>query len=409
MPSLEDNPQIDAATIVAVEHQSLGSLLHNAETTGEKFTALITWFQASRLGRAVGRLTSGGGFLLAGGVAYAGIFSVFAALAIGWTVFMAVLGNNDELRESVMDSINNALPGILATGSNDGIVNPDDLVQDTALNLTSVIALVVLLWSALAVMTMLRLSIQRMFGIIGPPVNFAVGKLKDLTGFVMIGLAVVITSALGVAAGTLGKVVLDWLEIDGAVAGFVLRALSFLIAGLVDFAIFVFLFRVVAGAKPPKRDLVLGCAIAAIGSGVLRTLGTAAVGSVADDPILASAAAIVTLLVWINLLVRLTLFAAAFTANPPAPKVPKTAEELRFDEHPNYVTVSVPRTLDWDHQAITGALNPIPEEVAQVMEDTTEADPYWGGIVGWWKRRRIEKLEAKLTQAKLDYHRSSGS
>lgn len=409
MPSLEDNPQIDPATIVAVEKRSLRDLMSEADATGEKLKAALTWFQASRLGRAFGRLSSGGGFLLAGGVAYAGIFSIFAALAIGWTVFMAVLGSNDELRESVIDSINTALPGILATGSNDGMINPDDLIQDTAFNLTSMIALVVLLWSALAVMTMLRLSVQRMFGIIGPPTNFLVGKAKDLTGFVMIGLAVVITSVLGIAAGTLGKVVLDWLGIEGAFAGFLLRALTFLIAGLVDFAIFVFLFRIVAGAKPPTRDLVFGCVIAAVGSGVLRTLGTTAVGSVADDPILASAAAIVTLLVWINLLVRLTLFAAAFTANPPAPRTPKTPEELRFDEHPNYVTVSVPRTLEWDHQAITGALNPIPEEVAEEKADSEDDDPYWGGLIGKLKRRRIRKLEAKLSQAKMDYHRSAGS
>ena len=40
-----------------------------------------------------------------GGIAYAALFSVFAALTIAYTIFMAVLGNNDELRQTVLDAL----------------------------------------------------------------------------------------------------------------------------------------------------------------------------------------------------------------------------------------------------------------------------------------------------------------
>ena len=43
--------------------------------------------------------------MLTGGIAYAALFSVFAALTIGYTVFMAVLGGNDELRQTVLDTV----------------------------------------------------------------------------------------------------------------------------------------------------------------------------------------------------------------------------------------------------------------------------------------------------------------
>lgn len=405
MTSLENNPRIDDATVVAVENTPLKELLAAEDTAMGKIKAAVTWFQSTRIGRANARLGMSSGFYLAGGIAYAAIFSIFAALAIGWTVFMAVLGGNDQLRASVIDSVNEALPGIIDDGSNNGMVSPDSLVLDTALNVTSIVALFVLLWSALAVMTALRTSIQRMFGIVGAPVSFVVGKLKDLAGFVVLALAVLVTSALGIAAGTLGSAVLDAIGIKGAVAGFLLRALSFVLAALVDYGVFVFLFRFVAGMRIPKRDLLMGPAIAAIASSVLRVLGTSVVGSVSDNPVLAGATALVTLLLWVNLLARVTLLMAAFTANPPAPKLPEAPEEIRQNETPNYVTVSAPETLKWDFQAITGTLNP-DETLNPDVEKPEPVKPYWGGMVGRYKKWRIERTEKKLAAMRADYYRN---
>ena len=58
--------------------------------------------------------------------------------------------------------------------------------------------------------------------------------------------------------------------------------------------------------------------IAGVGIGMVRILGTAVVaGSVSKNPLFASVAVIVTLLVWINLIARIVLLAAAWTADPP--------------------------------------------------------------------------------------------
>ncbi|MDO5700928.1 MAG: YihY/virulence factor BrkB family protein [Bowdeniella nasicola] len=404
MSPTEKNPRIDESTVVAVEKTPLKELLADEDSMGGKLGALVTWFKATRLGRASTRLTVTSGFYLAGGIAYAALFSIFAALAIGFTAFMAVLGGNDELLDQVIDSTNKALPGIIDDGSNGGMVKPEQLVQDTAINLTSIISVVVLLWSAIAVMTALRLSIQRMFGVVGAPVNFVMGKVKDLAGFAIIALAVLATSILGLAAGTLGGAVLDWLGIEGAVAGFLLRTATFLAAFLVDWGVFIFLFRVTAGMRPPTRDLLIGSAVGALASSILRYLGTSVVGSAADNPILASAAAVVTLLLWVNLLARVTLFVAAWIANPPAAKMPETPEELHHEQTPNFVTLSVPETLNWDFQAITGALNPNPELNPNARPKPAD-QPYWGGLIGAAKQHRIDRLERKLAKARAGYYR----
>src|SRR5690625_7518755 len=84
---------------------------------------------------------------------------------------MALLGNNAELRQAVLDAVDDTLPGIVDTGDNGGLIDPDALVQDTALTLTSVAAAAVLLWSAISVMGALKRSIRAMFGIMVPRVN----------------------------------------------------------------------------------------------------------------------------------------------------------------------------------------------------------------------------------------------
>ena len=97
--------------------------------------------QELRVMRALKRYGTARGNLLAGGIAYSGLFSVAAALTIAWTIFMSLMGSNLALRRNVLNGIDAALPGIIQFSPGDGgIIKPDDLVLNTAINLTSVIA-----------------------------------------------------------------------------------------------------------------------------------------------------------------------------------------------------------------------------------------------------------------------------
>src|SRR4051794_30138216 len=93
----------------------------------ERAKAVLAWWNATRPARANARFGERGGGVLTGGIAYAALFSVFAALTIGYTVFMAVLGSNDKLRQSVLDAIDDNLPGLIDTGTNEGMIDPSSL------------------------------------------------------------------------------------------------------------------------------------------------------------------------------------------------------------------------------------------------------------------------------------------
>src|SRR4051794_23434630 len=279
--------------------------------------ALFAWWNHTRPARANARFGAHGGGVLTGGIAYAALFSVFAALTIGYTVFMAVLGGNDELRQKVLDAVNAYLPGLVDTGDGQGVISPDSLTLSHGLTIAGIVAVVVLLLSAIAAMAALRTAVRAMFADAGPAGNVVLGKARELGGFAGMLVAVLFSALATTGVATAASWILDALGWGGATS-FVLRGLGILVAFVIDAAMFLLIVKVLAGENPPWRDLRWGAVIAAVGIGVVRILGTSVVaGSVNKNPLFASVAVIVTLLVWINLIARIVLLAAAWTADPP--------------------------------------------------------------------------------------------
>lgn len=333
---------------------------------------LIERIKSLRVVRAAQRYGKASGGMLAGGIAYSAIFSLVAALTIAWTVFMATLGGNADMRADVVDAVNTAMPDLLDDGSGTGLVPTDALVLDSALTPASVIAAAVLLWTALSLMTNIRRAVQAMFGIVAPVESAVLQKLRDLAGFVAMALGIVASSVLATAAGTLGAQITDWLGLaDNPVVSVALRATGFLVAAAVAMLTWIQLFRLTAAVRPPRRDLLLGAAVGGVVIQIVLTAGTALVSSVSGNPLLGASVGLATLLLWINLLARILLLVAAFTANPPAPVVPESKEEVHFAETPNYVTLSAPHTLHWDFQDVTGQVDPDP---SLAPESESEAD-----------------------------------
>ncbi|WP_180372235.1 YihY/virulence factor BrkB family protein [Boudabousia liubingyangii] len=403
----------DGSTVVGTEFEDLTTkqrYLAKPPTLKEVFTepGLLNkaklagrYWSGSRLGRTMSRYGMQRGAMMSGGIAYSALFSIGAALTIAWTILMAFLGTNEELLNRVIKSVNQSMPGLLTTPEKEGLIDPASLVMDSSFSIASVIAIITLIFAATRVMANLRISIRAMFGIARYPVNFLIEKLRDILGFLILALGVLVTTVLGILVSKVGSLVLQYLQLDGPWGSFLLRLGSLSAAALTDATVFVLLITFVSGVHPPLKDLWIGGAIFGVLSGVLRYLGTSAVGSVADKPLLASFAALATLMLWVNLLARVTQMVAAFTANPPAPAAPASLEELHLDERPNYVTLTRPETLNWPHQTITGDVDADPEEDPNKPEPVSEPEPYWGGLIGFLKRQRIKSLERRLAKAKL--------
>lgn len=284
--------------------------------------ALFAWWQQTRAARALARFSAAGGGVLTGGIAYAALFSVFAGLTLGYTVFMTVLGNNVGLRDDVLATISASFPGLVGTGGEDGLISPQDLVLSPGLSVAGVVAIIVLLVSATTAVAAMRTGVRAMFDALGQNQgNLVTGKLREIVGFAGMAFAVLLSAGLSVAVTTAADWLLGLLGLEET-TWLVVRVLGIAVAFVVDAATFLLVVYVLAGQRPDWVDLRNGALIAATGIGVVRLLGTSVVaGSVHRNALFASFTVLVTLLVWINLISRIVLLAAAWTADPPLPEV----------------------------------------------------------------------------------------
>ena len=138
-----------------------------------------------------------------------------------------------------------------------------------------------------------------------------------------------VSAVLSAAANTATAQVLDWLgRSPDSVAGRILLPLvGFLVVLVVDIGIFVLLLRLLSGVSMPWSELRQAAVLGALGAGVLKVAISYGVVGRSTNPVLASFAVVVGLLVVINLMCRVTLFAAAWAAAGPEPAVAPTAEQ----------------------------------------------------------------------------------
>jgi uncharacterized BrkB/YihY/UPF0761 family membrane protein len=93
--------------------------------------------------------------------------------------------------------------------------------------------------------------------------------------------------------------------------------LAVVVAVALDTAVFAILLFRLPGARLPWRRVRSGALLAAVGFGVLKLFGTFLIARVTQNPLYATFGVVVGLLVWINFVSRLLVYAAAWTATEP--------------------------------------------------------------------------------------------
>lgn len=278
--------------------------------------ALLARLQATHGWRAWQHYGRHRGNVLAGGVAYFGLFSVFSALAVGFTVLGLVVGRDSSLQTSVLAEVDTQLPGLLDIGPDGGPLDPADLFSDDVLSVAGLIAFVLALLSGLGWLDAVREGIRAVFGLATDQRNVVVKKVRDVGVLATLGLAILASAVLSVTVNAAAGALLESVGLEGGLLGRgLLRALGVLAVLAVDTAIFMILFRLLSGLAVPWRDLRSGALFGAVGLGLLKLFGGLLLGGAGgSNPLLATAGVIIGLLVWMNLVSRLMLVAAAWAA-----------------------------------------------------------------------------------------------
>ncbi|HEY9477108.1 MAG TPA: YihY/virulence factor BrkB family protein [Microbacteriaceae bacterium] len=256
------------------------------------------------------------GSILARGLSYQSIFAVFAGLWLGFSVAGLVLRANPELSSAFFATINASVPGLIDVGEGTGAVKADQLLETSILGWSGVVAAVVLLFTGLGWLAAARDAVRALFDLPGERTNFLLLKLKDFGLAVGFGAALLVSAGLSLESTQALGIVLGWIGVDehSLVAALVGRLIGLALMLLLDTAVLSALFRLLSGLTIPLRRLFAGALLGALALGTLKVLGSALLGGASRNPLLASFAVIIGLLIWFNLVCQVILLTASWIA-----------------------------------------------------------------------------------------------
>ncbi|HEX6755242.1 MAG TPA: inner membrane protein YhjD, partial [Mycobacteriales bacterium] len=293
------------AGVGAVKDRALGVL----RTQREKRPWLEHLIQAYK------RYKSTNGDHMAAAITYFSFLAIFPLLLLGISVGGFVLARNPDLVGDLKELISENVPGGLGTQLSDSV---DSLIEHR--NSIGVIALLGVAYSGLGWIGNLRTGLQVVWSCETQEENFVKAKLGDLV--VLIGLGLGIVASLALTSG--GTAAARWL-VDSAGLGDVpgmtvlLGIVGIALALVADVLIFAFLFVRLPRRRVRYRTVLRGALFAAVGYEILKVVGAYYLTRVASSPTYGPFAGVIGLLVWIDLVSRLILFSAAWTATGQQP------------------------------------------------------------------------------------------
>jgi membrane protein len=269
--------------------------------------------QASKPWRAWKRYGDARGNILAAGIGYFAFFSIFPAVALAFTVFGFVLHGHPKLLQSVADNLNANLPGFVKDAQHhDGLI-PIQAPHAAALTITGVIAFITLLLAGMGWLGAVRDGVRAVFGAHGSLGNLVTTKLRDLGVLFTLGLGILISAVLTTVVGFAAGWIAERIGMSGH--GWILVVAGFPVSVLVDTGLMMLLIRVLSGVPVPWRALYQGALVGGVGFSLLKVFADTLLARLTSNPLFASIAIVFGLLIWLNLIARLTLVSAAWVAN----------------------------------------------------------------------------------------------
>jgi membrane protein len=279
-----------------------------------------------------------------------------------------VLHANPDLQQELLDKIGENLPG--------GFGDTVQTAIDTAISkrtAVGVVGLVGLLLTGLGWIANLRMAINSVWGSKPYKRPLVTAKIADLIVLAGLGLGALMSLAFTISATSVTGQLLKWVGLDNLPgAGTVTTVLGLGIAVLADMVIFGWLLIRLPKASVPRGVAIRAALLAAVGFEILKIIGSYTIAATSHSPTAGPFAAVVAILVWMQLVARWLLFCAAWTATwitPPG--------EVELSA----ITVAVPVPEQPDEQPRVS-----PTAVAASLVGAGAA--VGGGTVAWLAARR---------------------
>jgi len=249
--------------------------------------------------------------MLADSITYRALFSVFAGVLLGFSIAALWLAGNPDAWQAIIRAVQSVVPGLIGE---DGVIKTTDLQAPASLSIAGIISLVGLVGAALGAIGSLRTAVRVIAGTTHDDILFIWVILRNL--LLAIGIAVAfLAAALLTFVGQLGVAWISdllGLRADSALVGVTVRVLSLLVVFALNTALIIGIFRLLSGVKPSTRSLWSGALLGGFGLLVLQELSSLFVGGATSNPLLASFASLLALLIWMNFSSQVILIACAY-------------------------------------------------------------------------------------------------
>lgn len=258
------------------------------------------------------------GFLLAAGMSYQGIFAVFSALYLAFAGVGIWLGGSKSAIDGLIGIINSYIPGII---SKNGLVDREQVesvAQESGrlLTITGIVAVVVVVWTAIGFVTFTRRAVRDTFGLPFDMRNYVLLKARDFVASILFGLALLVGALLGSVTTGAVDLVFGFIGWDRETLGWSVgaRVVSLLVAFAVNTVALAALFRFLTGTTLTWRRAWPGALVGATGMVLLQVGAGFLVVYSPTNPLLGTFAVLIGFLLWFRLIGIVILVSAAWIA-----------------------------------------------------------------------------------------------
>lgn len=275
-------------------------------------SAVIAWALARKVVRATLLYIERRGAVLAGSVTYRALFSVFAALLLGLSIASLWLAGNTVAWDAIIRTVDSAIPGLLGEG---GVVeDPASVPAPPGLSVAGIVSAVALVGAALSAIGTLRVAVRTVAGVVLDDTFWLWVILRNIALAIGIAVSFIAAAAVTFVARIGISFVTDLLGLPSGSTGAVwgIRVVSLLVVFALNALLIYGVFRLLSGYRASARAVWPGALLGGLGLLALQELSTLFVGGATSNPLLASFASLLALLIWLNLSAQVILIACAY-------------------------------------------------------------------------------------------------
>lgn len=272
---------------------------------------IIAWALQRKPVRAFLLYSEHRGPMLADSITYRLLFAVFAAVLLGFSLAALWLSSDADAWQALITSVNSVVPGLVGT---DGLIDPSDIQAPAGLSVAGVLSSIGLLGAAVGSVAQMRAALRSLADKPNEDTFFVWVLLRNLAVAIGVGVALVAAAAVTFFGTALVDVVGGWFGVpaDHPLSSWGTWLLSTVVVLALDTVVIAVLFRVLSGVTASGRVLWTGALLGGVGLVVLQQLSGLFVGGARSNPLLASFAALIALLLWFNLSSQVVLIASAY-------------------------------------------------------------------------------------------------